>query len=73
MRNMKTAGIIGICLIVLWSLLALGQLWFPLISGELFLKISLTFVLIGVASVLIALIRRGYTEDQQMKRDRYID
>ncbi|MCA9117955.1 MAG: hypothetical protein KDA79_22945 [Planctomycetaceae bacterium] len=70
---MKTAGIIGICLIVLWSLLALGQLWFQLISGELFLKISLTFVLIGVASVLIALIRRGYTEDQQMKRDRYID
>jgi len=73
MHDMKTAGIIGICLIVLWSLLALGQLWFQLISGELFLKISLTFVLIGVASVLIALIRRGYTEDQQMKRDRYID
>lgn len=70
---MKVAGIVGICLIVLWSLMALGQLWFQLLAGELFLKISLTMLLVGVATLLVALIRRGYAEDQQMRKDRYID
>lgn len=70
---MKTAGTISSVLLSVWGVLALFQLWFDFLSDGLFLKVSITFLIIGGVAVGVALIRKEYIEEQQMERDKYID
>ena len=70
---MKRAATISIILISVWAVLALLQLWFDFLPGELFLKTSITFLIIGGVAVGVALIHKEYIEEQQMEQDKYID
>lgn len=70
---MSLAGRLAAAVIVLWTLLALTQLWFPLVSMEVFLKLTLSAGLLLVVTVVVALIWREYVDERRLKRDRYID
>jgi len=48
-------------------------MWFNVVSWDLFIKITITFILAVVLVVCIALVKREYMEDKQMKKDKYID
>lgn len=70
---MKFASYIAIAVVALWSLMTLMQLWFTPFSADLYLKLTVTLVLLGGGIVTIALIFREYTSEKKLKEDKFID
>ncbi len=70
---MKIAAGLGIAILLIWGLAALAQLWWQPFGGEFFLKFSISCLLVGVISTVVALIRREYLDEQRQKRDKYLD
>jgi hypothetical protein len=70
---MKNAATVSIILISVWAVLALLQLWIELLPVEVFFKLSITFLIVGSVAVGVSLIRKEYIDEQQMKRDKFID
>ena len=70
---MKNTSIICLTILVLWSVLALFQLWVTPLRAVTFVKISITAGVIDVIVLVIGLCRREYCEEKQMKKDGYID
>jgi len=70
---MKTASIISLSLFVAWVLIVIIDMWFDIISWAVFIKLSVTLGLLAVVALGIALARREYVDEKQMKKDKYID
>lgn len=70
---MKYASFICIFLLVVWVLLAILDMWFDVIGMATFIKVTVTFGLIMVLALAVALAKREYVEDQQLRKDKYID
>jgi uncharacterized membrane protein YcjF (UPF0283 family) len=70
---MRTGAIICLAIFVTWVVIALMQLWFDLLSGEIFLKLTLTAGALFVVVLGIALVVREYVEEKKLKDDGYID
>lgn len=70
---MKTATLLCILLAVAWCALALAQLWFTLVSAEVFCKLTLSAAILFALIVGVALVWREYIEDRRQKRDGFID
>lgn len=70
---MKIASIISIVLLLIYAVLAVTQLWFEMFSEATFFKVTLTFAIVIVVSVVVALIRREYINDTLMRKDGHID
>jgi len=70
---MRLASILSLTLFAIWVVLAIADMWFNVVSWDLFIKITITFILAVVLVVCIALVKREYMEDKQMKKDKYID
>ncbi|WP_341503146.1 hypothetical protein [Gallaecimonas sp. GXIMD4217] len=70
---MRLAAIISVVILVLWGLMALAQLWYQPLDGEVFFKLTLSAALIEVVVVAVALIRREYLTEKRQRKDRYID
>lgn len=70
---MRTGAIICLIIFVTWVLIALLQLWFDLLSGEIFLKLTITAGALFVVVLGIALVVREYIDEKKMKDDGYID
>ena len=70
---MKIAGIISIVLIVIYALIAMTQLWFEWLDLQTFIKISITFAVVIGVTVVVALIRREYINDEVMRKNKQID
>ncbi len=70
---MKTAAIICIGLLVTWALMFLGQLWYEFMDPEMFAKVTITMGVVAFVTLAVALIRREYVTDQQLKKDKFID
>ena len=66
---------VGICLaiVVLWAGLALLQLWFSLLAIEVFIKISISAIVIIAAVLLVSLGIREYLTDKDLKAKGFID
>ncbi|PPD34262.1 MAG: hypothetical protein CTY19_05280 [Methylomonas sp.] len=66
---------VGICLaiVVLWAGLALLQLWFSLLAIEVFIKISISAIVIIAAVLLVSLGIREYLSDKELKAKGFID
>lgn len=69
---MKIAGIISIVLILIYTVLAIVQLWFESIDPDVFLKLTITFAVLIIVSVVVALIRREYVNDEIMRKNKQI-
>ena len=70
---MKYASIICIALLVFWVLIAILDMWFDVISWAVFIKLTITMVLLMVVALAIALVRREYVEESQLRKDKYLD
>lgn len=66
---------VGICLliVVLWTALALLQLWFSLLTTEVFIKLTISAIVIIAAVLLVALGIREYLSDKELKSKGFID
>lgn len=64
-------GALGLA--TLWSLLAIGQLWWSWFSTDNFLKLSLTLgILVGII-LLVSLALREFGVEKRLKDQDYID
>lgn len=70
---MKTAGMISIVLILIYTVLAIIQLWFEAFDPGTFIKLTITFAIVIVVAVVVALIRREYINDEIMRKNKQID
>ena len=70
---MRFAAYGSIAIIVAWTGLTIFQIWFEGVSGELYVKLTITAGLALVALVIVALIHREYGSEASMRKDRYID
>lgn len=70
---MKYAVFSALAISILWALLAIAQLWFSLLSAEVFLKISISAgILVGII-IIATLVVREYLSEKQLKKDGFID
>lgn len=70
---MKIGIIACLSITVAWALLFVAQLWWPIVSGDVFLKLTITA---GVAVVLILIITlaiREYLTEKELKSKGFID
>lgn len=70
---MKYASLICISLLVVWVLIAILDMWFDVVTTSIFIKLTITFGLVMVLALAVALVKREYVEDQQLRKDKYID
>jgi len=61
---MKMASIITLALFIVWVLLAIADLWFDIVPWSVFVKITLTFGLLIILSMVISLTRREIKSDK---------
>lgn len=70
---MKIASIIVGLTFVLYVIIGLSQLWFDILSWDIFIKLSITMVAIIVVTFGIAMLYREYIDEKSMKDENYID
>ena len=70
---MKIASIIVALVVALYAILLLAQLWASVVSTTLFLKITVTAVVVVIATLGLAMLYREYIEEKSMKDDMYLD
>lgn len=70
---MKLGVISALAVTVLWSLLALAQLWFAPLSADLFLRVTVSAALVVAVIVIITLVVREYLSEKRLKDQGFID
>jgi len=70
---MKLASIITVSLLVIWVLLAILDMWFDIMSWEVFIKLTITLGLLAIVALVIAIAKREYVDEKKLKNDKYID
>lgn len=70
---MKLASYTSIIIVVSWTLLTLLQLWGAGVAWMLYIKITITMVVLGGGIVIAALIFREYGNEKKMKKDKFLD
>jgi hypothetical protein len=70
---MRTGAIICLVIFVTWVIVALMQLWFDLLSGDIFWKLTITAGALFIVVLGVSLVVREYIEDKKLKDDGYID
>lgn len=70
---MKIASIIVAVVLVIYTALLLSQLWGDMLSGAVFIKITITAAVVVVVTLGLAMLYREYIEEKNMKDDGYLD
>lgn len=70
---MKIGALICVMIAVGWVMLAIAQLWFLIVTAEVFIKLSISAGLLFVLILCVSLALREYTTEKKQKRDGYID
>ncbi|NND82694.1 MAG: hypothetical protein HKN50_09725 [Gammaproteobacteria bacterium] len=70
---MRTASIFCLSVCGLWVLLAIVDMWFDIMSAEMFIKVTITLGLLSILVLAVALVRREYMDEKQLRKDKYID
>lgn len=70
---MKITSIVSIITILGWVLLTLFQLWGSGIGSELYVKITISIVLVNIGIGVSALILREYKNENKMRKDKFLE
>lgn len=70
---MKLASIITIGILVTWVILAILDMWFDIMPWAVFIKLTITLGLLAVVTLIIAIAKREYVDEKELKKDKYID
>jgi len=70
---MKVASIISGLVFAIYAILLLVQVWSEAMSWEVFMKLTVTAVVIIVVTFGLAMLYREYIEEKSMRDDKYID
>ncbi len=66
---------VTICLgvAVLWSIMALLQLWTPVFSADIFIKLTISAAVIVAIVLVVTLAMREYLSNKELKSKGFID
>ena len=70
---MKYGSIVCTALFVLGVVISLLQMWFSIMSAELYFKSIITISAFFVVSLVITLVSKEYLSEKEMKKKGYID
>ena len=70
---MKKGSITCLGIFVLAALLGLLQLWFALLSAELFSKVIITLGVAFVIALVVTLVKKEYIDDKNLKDSGFLD
>jgi hypothetical protein len=75
MGDLRLAGGVAIGAIIVWVILSLAQLWSNgnAIDAGLYLKLTITMLLIGGGILIVSIIRREYKTEKKLKENNFID
>ena len=73
--DLRLAGGVAIGSIVLWVILSLIQLWSnnSAIDESIYLKITVTMLLIGGGILVVSMVRKNYKTEKKLKENNFID
>lgn len=70
---MKLGLILAVALLIGWSAVALLQLWWQPFSWPVFIKLSISALVLEVLLILLMLVRREYLNEKSLKDKGFID
>ncbi len=73
MKAMKIAGISTAIILLIYTVLLIGQLWDSWIEWSNFIKLTITAGVVIVVIGIVALIWREIIEEKELKKDNFID
>ena len=73
MKAMKIAGIATAIILLIYTVLVIGQLWGSWMTWSNFIKLTITLGVIVVVIGIVALIWREIIEEKELKKDNFID
>lgn len=71
--SISLTGKAFIVLFVSYAMFFLYTLWVGGFENTWFYKISISYVVVTVVLALVYLVRREFSDDEQMKNDKYMD
>lgn len=70
---MRVGAIVCLLIFVAWVALALVQLWWAPLGGELFFKLSVTAGALFVVALAVTLVVNEYVSNKRQKERGYLD
>lgn len=70
---MRAGALVCLLIFVAWVVLALVQLWFEPLGGELFFKLTVTAGALFVVALGITLVVNEYVSNKRQKERGYLD
>lgn len=70
---MKMGSIVCLIIFVAAASLVLIQMWFSPLGAEVFTKTLITLIVLFVVALGIALVKKEYVDEKEMKDSGYID
>jgi hypothetical protein len=70
---MKTGIIVCLAVAVAWAMMAILQLWFEMLSGAVFWKLTITAAIVVAVVLVVTLVIREYLAEKDMKAKGFID
>lgn len=71
--DLRIASIVAIGTISLWATLSLIQLWGHIIDESLYIKLTITMLLVGGGILIISMVRKSYTTEKKLRENNFID
>lgn len=71
--DLRIASIVAIGSITLWAGLSLLQLWGHIIDESLYIKLTITMLLVGGGILIISMVRKSYTSEKKLRDNKFID
>ena len=71
--DLRLAGGVAIGTIILWVIISLAQLWGPVMDAGIYLKLTVTMLLIGGGILIVSIIKKEYKTEKKLKEDNFID
>jgi hypothetical protein len=71
--DLRIASIVAIGTISLWATLSLIQLWGHIINESLYIKLTITMLLVGGGILIISMVRKSYTTEKELREHNFID
>ncbi|MDR0736958.1 MAG: hypothetical protein LBF51_09070 [Zoogloeaceae bacterium] len=64
---------IPLAILVVWGMLALMQMWWGIMSSNIFGKLTLSAAIVIAISVIVAIAVHEYAENAELKKQGYLD
>ena len=71
--DLRLAGGVAIGTIILWVIISLPQLWGNVMDEGIYLKLTVTMLLIGGGILIVSIIKKDYKTEKKLKEDNFID